>query len=681
MIGRDTELRQYQDRLGNVYWVMGIALLALLSRLFFLQILRGPDFRRWSESNRLKKERLASTRGRILDRNGQIIVENRAAFDVILLSQYYPFDPATNIRLAEALGMPIRDLEKRLGKAERTRSFHPVLLKADVSRDVIAAIEMDAEGFPGIDIEATVQRRHPYRDLGAQMLGYIGEVGPADLEKNSALQLGDTIGKMGIEKTYDDVLRGSNGVGYVEVDARGRRRLTTEGQKLLGYVNRVDPKPGKTLRLTLDVELEKVAADAMRSRAIKGAIVAMDPNSGEVLAMVNEPSYDPEMVSAREIDTELWRTLVTSEHRPLRNRAIQDHYPPGSTFKLIVALAALAEGIVTPETSVNCKGFLKFGSRKFHCWHTHGTVDFAAAIQRSCDVFFYQLGIQLGIDTLAKYARLFGFGARSGFPVAGEAAGLIADSAWKLKRFREPWQPGETLSVAIGQGFVDVTPLQLVAAYAAIGSEGFLYRPFLVSEVLGEDGKPEKSFQPQLVRKIGIDAGHFKTVKEGLLEVVKSGTGVRARSQWTSVAGKTGTAQVRTFSNIKSVKCEDLPYDDRDHGWFVGYAPTEKPEIAVVAIAEHSCHSAVAAPLVKEVVEFYLKKKRMLTTVTSFGPPTPYAFLDIKNDSDSFRGLAAPGIDPEKKDLPIPTREPQSGQATGGLKRAREPITIGPDEE
>jgi penicillin-binding protein 2 len=646
LIGRENEIRNYRDRVGLFTVLMIAAMSVLISRLFFLQILNGEDLRRFSESNRLKKERLAPTRGVIYDRQGRVIVDNRAAFDVILLSQYYPFTPEVDARLAKALQMPPEELEKRLSKARKSKTFHPVLLKADVPKDVVAAISMDAEGFPGIDVEATVQRRYPYGEMAAQLLGYIGEVDTSDMRGNAALQLGDTIGKMGLERTFDKDLRGVNGIGYVEVDARGRRRLTQEGQRLLGYVTREDPQPGDNLHLTIDIDLEAAAAAAMEARQFYGSVVAMDPRSGEVLALVNTPAYHPGKISGREVDSEIWRALSQSEHRPLRNRAIQDHYPPGSTFKLFLALAALKEGIATKNTTVNCRGGMKFGSRRFNCWKTHGTVDFVGAIRESCDVFFYQMGIQLGIDRIAEYARLFGFGSQTGIGVSGEQKGHIPDSVWKQKRFNEPWQPGETLSVAIGQGYVDVTPIQLVSAFAAIGNEGFLYRPHLIRRVEKTSGQLVKEFTPELLRRIELDPAVFGAVKDGLFEVVNNmkGTGIRSRSVKTVLSGKTGTSQVRAFANIMSKKCEKMDYKDRHHGWFVGYAPRDNPEIAVVAIAEHSCHGSLAGPVVKDVVEAYFDKKASLVAGPSLAPVPMKTIQPVSNTADQNRRVATPAL-------------------------------------
>lgn len=623
MIGREDEVREYRGRVTLFSAIVILAVLIIGSRLFYLQVLKGDDLRKFSEANRLKKEKLFPTRGIIFDRHGKVIVDNRAAFDVVLLSQYYTFKKKMDIRLAKALGVTTEELEKRLSKVSRVPSFYPVLLKADVEKDTIAAIETDAEGFPGIDIEATVQRRYPYGDFGAQLLGYIGEVTPNDVKNDpkKELQPGDYIGKMGIERNYDQYLRGANGVGYVEVDAMGRRRKTEGNEKLLGYVSQQEPVPGHNLYLTLDADLEMVAGNAMKSRGFNGAVVALDPRNGEILALVNRPSYEPGLISGREINPKTWAELSTNKDRPLRNRAIQDHYPPGSTFKLFLAIAGLAEGKITPHSGVNCHGSMQFGSRKFNCWKTHGAVDLLRSIRESCDVFYYNLSNNLGVDTIAKYARMFGFGEKTGIKISGEARGLIPDSEWKKKTYHDVWHPGETLSVSIGQGYVEVTPMQLVTAYAAIANGGFVYRPFLVRKIEGRSGELIKEFQPELVRKIEIPSEVFDTVKEGLFQVVNAQHGtayLAGRSKTVPISGKTGTAQVRAFANIMSQKCETMPRDYRHHGWFVGFAPKENPQIAVVTIAEHSCHGTAAAPIVREVIEAYMTKQAALA-----GTPLP----------------------------------------------------------
>jgi penicillin-binding protein 2 len=614
MIGREDEVREFRQRVWGFQALLIICWSILVVRLTYLQIIKGEALRKFSEANRLKNEKLLPTRGIIFDRNGKVIVDNRAAFDVVVLSQYFKNTPDNVSRLGRALNYSKEEMDKRLLKLGRTRSYIPVLLKADVSKDIIAAIETSSPSLLGVDIEATVQRRYPFKDVASQLLGHISEVDNKDIQQDSKkmLQAGDYIGRMGLERYYDSELRGVNGIGYVEVDAMGRRRKVEGAEKLLGFVAQTEPVPGNNLYLTLDVDLETAAAKSLKDHGYNGSVVALDPRSGEVLALVNEPSFEPEKISGREIDTKVWSSLRDNKERPLRNRAIQDIYPPGSTFKLFMAIAALAEGKATKHTSHYCSGSMGFGNRRFNCWKTHGPTDFVKSIRESCDVFYYNLGIDMGPDVIAKYARLFGLGQPTEIKLPGEQRGLIPDSQWKLDRYKEEWQPGETLSIAIGQGYVSATPIQLANAYAAIGNGGFLYRPYMVKKIEKRNGELIREFHPELKRKIEISQEVFDTVKEGLYQVANSAGGtaiVSGHSKKVGISGKTGTAQVRAFSNIMKMKCESMPIKDRHHGWFVGYAPRENPEIAVAVIAEHACHGTAAAPIVRDVIETYFDKK------------------------------------------------------------------------
>lgn len=641
MIGREDEVRPYRGRVKVFYGIVLVLFGFIVSRLVFLQILKGEELRKFSDNNRLKKEKLFASRGIIYDRNGKVIVDNRASFDVMLLSQYYSFTEENNQRLAKALGMPLEELETRIAKVSRKQSFYPLLLKADVSKDVIAAIESQQEAFRGVDIEVNVQRRYPHGDVASQLLGVIGEVDKNEI-KNSAnsprkFEPGDYMGKSGIERQYDEQLRGENGVGYVEVDAVGRRRQSEGSERVLGFVAQTEPVSGNNIYLTLDIDVELAAANALKSRGYSGTIVAMDPRNGEILALVSYPSYEPQLVSGRDVNGRVLAELFKDKDKPFLNRPIQNHYPPGSTFKLFMAIAGLAENKVTERTTVNCSGAFPFGKRKFSCWKRHGPTDFVRAIKESCDVYFYNMGLQLGIDKIAEYSRMFGLGATTGIRLSGEIPGLIPDSAWKLKRSpKDPWQPGETLSVSIGQGGVDVTPIQMVKAYAAIGNNGFLYRPYLVRKVMGRDGGILEEYKPELQRKIDIPQHVFDVVKEGLFRVINEpgGTAFLSKSKLTTISGKTGTAQVRAFTDIMKLKCENMPRNDRHHGWFVGYAPRDNPQIAVVALAEHGCHGSSAAPMVRDVVDAYFKKQAVEAGTPLPENGTPVTKIEVMGHGD-----------------------------------------------
>jgi len=615
VIGREDEVRDYRTRIWAFQFPVILGFTILVLRLFYLQLIKGEELRRFSEANRLKKEKVIAARGKIYDRNGKVIIDNRAAFDIVLVSQYYSYEEKENKRLASALKLSPADFEKRLSKINRGPSYAPGLLKADVSKDLIAAIETSIFGFQGVDVENNVQRRYPYGEVGSQLLGYVSEVEKKDIAANPQLQLGDYIGRTGLERLFDSELRGLDGVGYVEVDARGRRRKSERSDKLLGYFSQTDPSPGNSLYLTIDMDLSAKAHESMRSHSFNGTVIAMDPRTGEVLALVNQPSYDPSRISGREVDPEVWSRLQSNPEKPLRNRAVQDIYMPGSTFKTIVGIAALAEGITKQSRGMECHGFLKSGNHKLNCWKTHGWTDFTKALRESCNVYFANLGSELGVDKIAKYARLFGFGERTGVLARGENKGLIPDSEWKVKALKEEWQPGETLSVAIGQGFVTVTPMQLVNAYATIANGGTRFKPYLIRRIEKLNGEPVQDFKPEVQAKIDLPGKVWETVKDGLFEVANRPGGtaiVSGHSKKTTISGKTGTAQVRGFSDISKVKnCMALPVKDRHHGWFVGYAPKENPEIAVVALAEHSCHGASAAPIVRDVIEAYIDKQNL----------------------------------------------------------------------
>lgn len=616
MLGREGEIKGLKGRVNFFIAIVSIVFALITGRLFFLQFVMGDTLRKYSEANRLKKEKLFAPRGIILDRNGDVVVDNRASFDVVLISQYYPFTESVNRRLAKVLDLSLEDLKRRLEKAKQTPVFYPTLIKADVSKDTIAAIEMDSEGLPGVNIEASVVRRYQYGKAAAQLLGYVGEVNQRDIEAypKKELRPGDYIGRAGLERVYDSDVRGLDGVGYVQVDARGRRRAPEHGEELLGFVTHTEPVPGNNLYLTLDIDLQAAAERAMTSREFLGSVVALDPRNGEILAMANLPSYYPASISGKQISPKVWRELGSDKNRPLRNRAIQDHYPPGSTFKLIVAAAALAEGTANLQTGSECRGAIRMGRRTIHCWKAHGWVDMLKSIKESCDVFYYRLSQQLGVDLIAKYARMFGLGSQTGIRLLDEQSGIVPDKAWKKRRFKEPWQPGETLNIAIGQGFVATTPIQLAVAYGAIANLGFVYRPYIVKRIEGRGGEVIEEFRPELVRKVDIPPEIFKTLKKGLWRVVNEprGTAYRSRSKIVEMSGKTGTSQVRRFRKIMSYKCSELDRKDRHHGLFWGYAPPEATEIVVVAVGEHACAGSKVAPVVRDVINAYFEKKKSL---------------------------------------------------------------------
>lgn len=597
--------REAPERLRRrvyVALVVGLVGLAgLLARLWYLQVLHGEELRILSDNNRIRLHRVRATRGTIVDRFGRILVDSRPSFDAVLVPEDAGDVGAIVETLAPILQIPGAEL-MALIQANGGRPFQEVLIKRDLSFDEISAIETRQFELPGVTLQIVPRRSYPLGSVLAHLSGYVGEVNSQELQADRSYRMGDLVGKTGLERRWETYLRGTNGEQQVEVDSLGRR---------LRVLREVEEIPGHTLRLTIDRDLQVAADRALGNRA--GSVVALDPRNGDVLAMVSHPAFDPNLFS-RGVKSAEWRQFVTDHSRPLMNRAIQGQYPPGSTFKFIVAVAALQEGVVNPFTSVSCSGGLTFGNRYFRCWRKggHGSVNVHEALVHSCDTFFYQVAQRLGVDLIAQYARLFGLGLPTGIDLDHERAGTIPDSAWKFRRFRQPWFAGETLSVAIGQGYVTATPLQMASAVAMLAT-GKRYRPHLVLQVEHPDGTVIHSEQPELVAELGVRSVVAKQVRDALRDVVERGTGKNARLQAISVAGKTGTSQVVRLGKERP-RADRQPREHRDHAWFVAYAPADEPEIAVAAIVEHAegGGGAVAAPLVREVLRefFALKTER-----------------------------------------------------------------------
>ncbi|MDH3446184.1 MAG: penicillin-binding protein 2, partial [Deltaproteobacteria bacterium] len=443
--------------------------------------------------------------------------------------------------------------------------------------------------------------------MGAHVLGYLGEIGPKQLKasRDKGYELGDEIGQYGLEKKWEQYLRGKGGGQQVEVDALGRR---------VRVISEVISGPGYTVHLTLDRKLQQSAYEALQGK--EGTIVVLDVHNGGILAMASTPSFDPN-VFARGINVDEWRTLIKDRLRPLSNRAIQGQYPPGSTFKIIMAVAGLEEEAINPDAKISDPGYFPFGNRNFRDWKKegHGSVDLHKSLVESCDVYYYQLGIRLGVDRIAKWARAFGLGEKSGAVLDDEKSGLVPDTVWKRKRYRQPWYPGETPSVAIGQGYLTTTPLQLANMMAAVANGGTLYRPRLVSRVESIDGETAFEQGPEVIRTIDLKPDTLARVRKALFDVVNgtTGTGKAARSPLITMAGKTGTSQVIEMKGAY-LKNEKLAYFNKDHAWFVSYAPADKPQIAIAVLIEHGGGGgAAAAPMAKIVAEKYAELQKPTT--------------------------------------------------------------------
>jgi penicillin-binding protein 2 len=581
--------------------ICSLLFFVLILRLWYLQIMKGDYFRLRSENNRLRTIYVQPPRGVIYDRNKKILVKNRPGFNIELVSEDSPNPKETVLRLAKILNIPENEILPKLSSQLKRRRYEPKLLLKDVSRDIVAKILSRNYQLPGIQVNVIPTRDYVHKNFAAHVLGYIREVTKEQLdhENYQNYRQGDLVGQYGLEARFEPYLQGKRGVRAVIVDATGTR---------IGEAFHEPEKAGQSMVLTLDYDMQLAGELALADK--RGAIVALDANTGEILTMVSKPDFDPNMF-AGELKSDAWQFLGGKEKR-LSNRSLQGGYPPGSVFKIFMAIAALAEKVTDKNERIFCPGFLNFAGRNYRCHkHSgHGSVNLAESLIQSCDVFFYTVGNRLGVDRINRYAKMFSLGNPTRLDLAPEHPGLIPSTEWKRKAFRkredQKWYAGETLSVAIGQGAVVVNPLQVARALATLVNGGRLMKPFLVKEVLGPE---HKTYEPSIERTLALDSAQVKLVMDALEGVVNDPKGTGHRSQLDKalniiVGGKTGTAQVASLALSKMHKHLE------DHAWFAGYAPTDKPEIVVVALVENGGHGgAAAAPLVRQVMEAYFKKK------------------------------------------------------------------------
>lgn len=573
----------------------------LLIRLAYIQLWNGDFFRNLSENNRIRLTELHAPRGRILDANQQILVDNRPCFDVTVIPEEVQDYASLEQTLSGLYPLSPEGLQEKLSEIRKGVPFRSYVLWKDAAWDTVAYLEANRLRMPGVMIQVTQARDYLDRDLFAHSIGYMGEISGLELQRDRRgdYRIGDWIGKVGIEKYWEQDLRGKKGGLQVEADARGRE---------ISVVKRKDPTPGKNLVLSLDRRLQEKAREAFGDA--QGVAIAQDPRDGRILCYVNLPSFDPNSFVGG-ISREAWDALRTSPFHPLTDRVIQGLYPPGSVFKIVLAIAALEEGLITPEEKVFCNGRYRLGTRVFRCWNKagHGAVDLHQAIVQSCDVYFYQLGQRLGIDRIHEYAERFGFGEKTGIPLEGEKTGLVPCPEWKRKRFGEPWYEGETLVVSIGQGALLVTPIQVARMLCAVANGGNLPRPRVVDRVEYTDGRVFLENDSDHGDSVPFSTRTRRIVQKALLDVVASekGTAKRARLKHVAVAGKTGTAQVIRLDDQRMPE-EERPRRQRDHAWFVCYAPAEAPEIVVVVLVEHGGHGGeTAAPIARDILEAYFR--------------------------------------------------------------------------
>lgn len=580
-----------------------VALLGL--RLWHLQIREGPYYRDLSENNRTRLVLLEPARGLIYDRHGVLLANNVPSFSLYVTLEDVKDREALIQQLSTLLGFDPTLVRKKM--TARGSKLLPRKIKDRMTLRDAMLVESNRLDMPGVMIQVESQRNYPGGVTAAHLLGYVGEISADQLEKPEFVDLhqGSIVGQYGVEKSYDRHMRGMAGQKNVEVDALGHEKKAVVVER---------PQAGNDLYLTIDVRLQKVAEDLLGGEY--GAIVALDPNSGDILAMASRPGFDPNVLS-RELTAKQWVEIVQDEGRPLNNRASQGQYPPGSIFKIPMAVAALETKTMSPSSTVFCNGGYQFGKRLYHDWKAsgHGYVDLHEALVHSCDVYFYTIGQRMGIDVMAEFGKDFGLGKATGVELPSERAGIMPSTAWKQKAKNEQWLPGETISAAIGQGYVTVTPLQMASLVGTVANNGVSYRPRLVQAVMDRTSGNLQELPAVPRGKINAKPETFRVIKEALADVVTKGTATRAKSSMVTIGGKTGTAQVAA---LRTGPEENIPKKFRDHAWFVAFAPVESPKIAVAVLAEHMGHGgAAAAPLAKEVIETYMKLAPQVPAVTS----------------------------------------------------------------
>ncbi|MEE8395833.1 MAG: penicillin-binding protein 2, partial [bacterium] len=595
------EIQMLRRRLFFITGVVAIFFFILLLRLVDLQILNGDYYEELAKGNRIRVIPQEAPRGIVYDRNGVILAFNRAAFNVQLI----PEDTSNLSRSLQNLAALTRVSYSKLAqtfRANRSRlKFKPVVLLKDIGRKSADVIDTYQEDLPGISVAIESKRLYPAAYLSSHVLGYVGVINETQLKKLPLKKLysGRIVGQAGIENILNAILIGTDGGKQVEVDNVGR--------ELRVLSQPVKPSPGNDITLTIDLRLHRYVRTLMAGK--NGVVIVMKPRTGEIMSMNSFPDYDPNLFVGG-IKNQHWSKLTGGQARPLINKATQGLYPPASTFKMVVAAAGLDLGIIEPETTLNCPGYFRLNREISYCWNRagHGDVTVAEAISQSCNVFFYQLGLEVGVDRISDYARMFGFGRPTGVELESEKSGLLPSRAWKLRVIGEKWYDGETIPVSIGQGFLTVTPIQIINYINVLANRGVWVRPTLVRRIVTPDGQElvsERSL-PRETRLLPIPVEHFAPVLDGMEQAVNGGgTAVRAQTRNFVVAGKTGTSQV-VRRTVRKPEDGEIEERFRPHSFFVGFAPAERPRVSVLVLVEHGkAGSLVAAPMARKILNFY----------------------------------------------------------------------------
>ncbi len=580
----------------------------LLLRLWYLQVISYAELQERSVRNRTRVLAIDAPRGPIYDRNGLLLVGNRPSFQISVMRQDVEDREALFKRLAPLLGVDVAALESRWKAGKHFPVYRPIVLAEDVSRETMETIQEHSVDLPGVLTEVRPVRDYLEHGSAAHLIGYLGEITETELQSGdfSGYRPGDLVGKTALERTFESYLKGAKGRRLVEVDVQG---------KLLRQLQVEPAYPGNKIYLTLDRELQRAADKAFGDQS--GAAIAIDVKTGDILAMVSRPTFNPDLF-VRGIAGDEWKKLAHDPRHPLQNKVISGQYPPGSTFKIVVALAALRNGIIGTKRKIDCKGDFFIGGSRYRCWKKrgHGPTNLKKALRESCDVWFYTVGLELGIDKLSAAAKEFGLGAPVGYPLPGERSGVIPSQEWKRRYYNKPWYAGETVIASIGQGFVLSTPIQLAVMMATVANQGKVLRPQVIRRIEDWKGDVLVEQQPEIVRQIKYAPKVWKAVKDGLVAVVNEphGTGHAAHLKDVVVAGKTGTSQVVRRKSDEEEEVDDkgkIPYRFRPHALFVAYAPAENPEIAIAVVVEHGQSGGRAAgPIAKAIITRYMEEKK-----------------------------------------------------------------------
>ncbi len=590
-----------EKKMNVLLGIIAAVFFGIFLKLFYLQILNYPYYRALSDANSLRLITARAPRGIITDRNGEILATNIPTYSLYVIPADVKASGPTLLRLSQILDEPLSSLEILIESRKQRRRFEPIRLQTHLDDKLIAEIEENRVRLPGVYIQMEPERYYPHGELASHILGYIGEISEDDLTRlrESGYNVGDVVGKKGVERTYDQVLRGEDGGVQVEVDASGVQRRTLAYKK---------PIQGQTIELTIDWKVQELAEKLLGDQI--GSVVITNPKTGEILAMVSHPNFDPnEFVSG--ISYKDWNKLLKDKNHPLENRAIQGQYPPGSIFKLITALSALEEGVIDFNKVFLCRGIYWYKTWPYRCWRTsgHGYMNLEHAIIESCDIFFYQLGLLVKIDNIYNVAKSMGLGAKTQVDLDGEVSGLVPNPQWKEATQHVPWFPGNTIQMSIGQSYLLTTPLQMLDVTSGLAMNGKIYKPHFLYRMVDENtGRTVYEKQPELLRTSDINQKYLDFIKSTMEKVISSdrGTGKRARIKGVRVAGKTGTSE--------------NPHGD-NHAWFTAYAPADDPKVAAIVMVENGGEGGVvSAPIAQRVME-----QALGLDVTPWQTPTPVA--------------------------------------------------------